>query len=306
MTSLAKNLQVLTKLKPRPVITWDKAERIKRNQEIWKDPKSVVHRLPLHYQKRYWANILADQTPVHYEPPQSRYMWDSHRKVEVELQDYPIRPIRTVEQDKGLWGGEGVVKGYIESRPFVRKKILPRHWIPHWYFPNVTPKCLYSEVLDKYMKINVTSRSFDLINKAYGLDLYLLTTPEIDIDSKLGMKLKRHILIALAKEEYYPEDEEKHEYIKQKYSAYKIPLEEAEWVGLDLNEAARKQQDIEDNTASMPEKYILEQELLANLSAGRDLATEEQEYVPKKSKSMFGERLVGEYMKPIEEKVRRY
>lgn len=43
-------------------------------------------------------------------------------------------------------------------------------------------------------------------------------------------------------------------YIKQKYAKYKIPLEETEWVGLDLNEACRKLQDIEDNTKKTPLK----------------------------------------------------
>ncbi|CAD5221686.1 unnamed protein product [Bursaphelenchus xylophilus] len=306
MTSLAKNLVPLTKLKPRPVITWDKAERIKVCEDIWQDPKSVVHRLPMHYQKRYWANILADATPVHYEPPQNRFMWDTDKKVEVEVQEYPIRPLRIPEMENGLWGGEGVVKGYVESRPFVRKKILPRHWIPHWFFPNVFHGCLYSEILNKYMKITVTSRSLGLIHEAFGLDYYLLRTPEIDVNSKLGMKLKRLILITLAKEDYWLDDTEKHNYIKEKYKEFKIPLEEAEWVGLTLNEAAQKQQDIEDNTAQIPEKYKFEEELNQKLNEGEDLATEEAEFIPKKSKSMFGERLVGEYMKPIEDRVRRY
>ena len=50
-------------------------------------------------------------------------------------------------------------------------------------------------------------------------------TPEIDLASKLGNKLKREMLIALAKEEYYPEDEEQREYIRSKYAKFRIPLE---------------------------------------------------------------------------------
>lgn len=64
--SLAKNLKQLTSIGPRPIVTWDKAERIRRNEEIWANPESIVHRLPDHYKKRYWDNLLRDAVPVHY------------------------------------------------------------------------------------------------------------------------------------------------------------------------------------------------------------------------------------------------
>lgn len=84
--SLAKNLQPLTNLKPRQIVSWDKHQRISRNQEIWADPKSVVHRLPHHYQQRYWKNLVSDASPVHYEPPQHRFMWDPKRRTELEME----------------------------------------------------------------------------------------------------------------------------------------------------------------------------------------------------------------------------
>jgi hypothetical protein len=49
--SLTKNLIKLTDLPPKPVVTWDMHERIKRNKEIWGNPDSIVHRLPKHYQE---------------------------------------------------------------------------------------------------------------------------------------------------------------------------------------------------------------------------------------------------------------
>lgn len=99
----------------------------------------------------------------------------------------------------GLWGGERVVKGYREGKPLTRKKVLPRRWVPRLYFPDVKYAILYSEILDKYMKFSVTERCRRLIDKHFGLDYYLLETSDIDIDSKLGLKLKRAILIELAK-----------------------------------------------------------------------------------------------------------
>jgi hypothetical protein len=84
--SLMKNLKPLTSLLPKPVITWDKHERIVRNKEIWDNPKSIVHRLPKHYVERYWKNLLLDAEPIHYERPTCRLMWDTKRLVEVQLE----------------------------------------------------------------------------------------------------------------------------------------------------------------------------------------------------------------------------
>jgi large subunit ribosomal protein L28 len=299
--SLVKNLKNLTSLRPRPVITWDKSERIRRNKEIWDNKESIVHRLPLHYQHRHWKNVLADIQPVHYRPPEGRYLWDTQKLVEVETEHYPIVPIKTPESDQGLWGGEGVVKGYIESKPFTRKKILPRLWLPKLWFPKLKNVILYSEILDTHMKITVTERALRLIDDAYGLDNYLLNTPEIDINSKLGLQLKRQILISLAKETYAADDPEQHSYIKEKYRRFVVPLEEAEWVGLDLNEACRKQQDLEDNTRPEPLKYKFEKELMEQLEAG-DAPLEEDTFKPQKS--LFGEKLLGSVMNPLAKRMK--
>jgi large subunit ribosomal protein L28 len=294
--SLLKNIKKLTPLLPRPVITWDKHERIRRNKEIWDNKESIVHRLPLHYQHRYWKNVLSDVQPVHYRPPESRFLWDTKRLVEVETEHYPVVPIRTPETDEGLWGGEGIVKGYIESKPFTRKKILPRLWLPKLWFPKLKTVILYSEILDRHMRVTVTERALRLIDSSYGLDSYLLDTPEVDINSKLGLQLKRQILITLAKEEYATDNPELHSYIKEKYRRFVIPLEEAEWVGLDLNEACRKQQDLEDNTRPEPLKYQLERELMQKLETG-EAPLEDETFKPQKS--LFGEKLLGNLMNPL-------
>jgi len=299
--SLTKNLKTLTNLAPRPVVTWDKCERIRRNKAIWDDKDSIVHRLPLHYQQRYWKNILSDAKPVHYRIPKSRFYWDPVRLVEVEVEHYPILPVKVPEADEGLWGGEGVIKGYKESNPKVTKKILPRWWIPELWVPKVKDAILYSEVLDQYMQIRVTERALRLIDESFGLDYYLLETPDIDIASKLGLKLKRQIMISLAKEDYYSNDQERHSYIKDKYAKYVIPLEEAEWIGLDLNEACKKLQNIELATAPEPLKYVYEREMVEKLESG-ELPEEDDTFKPQKS--LFGERLLGRYMDPLARKFR--
>jgi large subunit ribosomal protein L28 len=118
------------------------------------------------------------------------------------------------------------------------------------------------------------------------------------------MKLKREILIRLATDDYYHHDEEKHNYIREKYAEFVIPLEEAEWVGLELNEACRKQQDIEDNIAPVPLKHLFEKELLEELETKGDSKTQIEEYKPVYQKSRFAERLFGKFMKPLEDRVK--
>jgi hypothetical protein len=84
--SLAKHLKPLTELLPRHVVTWDKEERIKRNREIWANADSIVHRLPKHYQLRYWRELLVDRTPVHYRKPEHRFYWDENQLREIETE----------------------------------------------------------------------------------------------------------------------------------------------------------------------------------------------------------------------------
>ncbi|EJD73868.1 hypothetical protein LOAG_18742 [Loa loa] len=292
MTSgcLVKNLKAVTNLAPIPVITWDRAERIRRNKEIWDNKDSIVHRLPYHYKKRYWEYVLSEAKPVHYRKPTSRYEWDAKRRTMVEVEDYPIIGFHPPEADNGLWGGETVVKGYVQSRPFTKKKILPRHWVPHFFFPNLKNVLTYSEVLDKHMKITMTERTCRLIDQHFGLDLYLLETPEIDIASKLGNKLKREILLVLAKGTYYPNDPERHNFIKQKYANFVIPLEEADWIGLDLNEACRKQQEIEESFKPMPEKYKFELDLVKRLASGEENPDHDKIIKELESESLFGQK----------------
>ncbi|PIO74705.1 hypothetical protein TELCIR_03278 [Teladorsagia circumcincta] len=73
------------------------------------------------------------------------------------------------------------------------------------------------------------------------------------------------MLLTLAKGTYYPEDEERHNYIKEKF----------------------------------------ERELVARLRAGSDLIANEEEFAPKVEESKFGERLLGKYLNPVARRFRR-
>ncbi|XP_021107092.1 39S ribosomal protein L28, mitochondrial isoform X2 [Heterocephalus glaber] len=72
-------------------------------------------------------------------------------------------------------------------------------------------------------------------------------TPKEDLCSKFGMDLKRGMLLRLARQDpqLHPDDPERRVAIYDKYKEFVIPEEEAEWVGLTLEEAVEKQRLLE-------------------------------------------------------------
>ncbi|XP_010016978.1 PREDICTED: 39S ribosomal protein L28, mitochondrial [Nestor notabilis] len=119
---------------------------------------------------------------------------------------------------------------------------LPKIWKPQLF-----ERQFYSEILDVTLTITVTMRTLDLIDEAYGFDFYILKTPKADMCSKLGMDLKRTMLLRLARRDpkLHPNDPARREAIYNKYKEFVIPEEEAEWVGLSLEEAIEKQRLLE-------------------------------------------------------------
>ncbi|VDK33216.1 unnamed protein product [Anisakis simplex] len=73
-----------------------------------------------------------------------------------------------------------------------------------------------------------------------------------------------------------------------------------------MRRAGGEQQDIEDAQHPEPLKYKFELDLVEKLRRGEDLITNEEEFRPKKTESVFGERLLGRYFNPLAEKFRKY
>lgn len=83
------------------------------------------------------------------------------------VQNIPIPVIYPEEHNQGIWGGEGVVKGFQKRNPTSRR-------VPHFWFPQLFREVVYSEILDKHMSLIVTRRTMQLIHENYGFDYYLL------------------------------------------------------------------------------------------------------------------------------------
>ncbi|KAF6038684.1 mRpL28 [Bugula neritina] len=227
----------------------------------------VRARLPDHYKQRKIriakAIMNGADTPVHYEKEPGLWKEGHHPDTVLPVQNRPIPLIFPAEADQGLWGGEGIIKGYVQRRH--RAARAPKIWVPHF-----REAILYSEILDKHLKITVTDRAWQLIDDAFGLDSYILQTPEEDLNSNLALKLKQRMLEALMDKSLYPNDAEKREKIYNKYKKYiTYSREEVEWLGLSEEEAIEKQEELEKQRSKpRPLKEIFTEELIAKLKIG--------------------------------------
>lgn len=207
---------------------------------IWPWTGGLKSRLPLHYKQRFIKNIQTEPRSVHYRADQRKYAPDEYGQP-VHVQNVPIPIIFPREADEGLWGGEGIIAGFKQRIDKPKTSPFAKIWMPR-----LSTRVLYSEILDRWISVTVTLRTLDLIDESYGLDKYILSTPERDIRSKFGMRLKREMLLALANKSLYPNDPAKRDEIYQKYKQFEVPASEAEWVGLTLYEAERKQYQVEE------------------------------------------------------------
>ncbi|XP_067831002.1 39S ribosomal protein L28, mitochondrial isoform X1 [Heptranchias perlo] len=202
--------------------------------------QGIRARLPAHYLRSLDEN--REPAPVHFKPHGAKYKPNPRTGQPERVQDVPIPIYYPPESQNGLWGGEGYIQGYRYANNDKLSTRLRKTWKPQ-----VFRRELYSEILDKTFTIPVTMRTLDLVDACYGFDFYILMTPKVDLNSKLGMDLKRGMLLRLARKdtELYPDDAVKQELIYNKYKAFVIPEEEAEWVGLSLEEAVEKQKLLE-------------------------------------------------------------
>lgn len=223
--------------------------------------KGVAARLPEAY-KKFWNEWkIKEPVPVHYIPEPGKWKRNPDTGEVFPVQNVPIPLIFPKESHQGLWGGEGLIKGFEKRKSYRRR-------VPHYWFPTLFRSVIYSEVLNKHMSVVVTKRALDLIHTNYGLDHYLLKTPACDLQSELALKLKRKILLALLNKDLYPDDEVKKEDVYNSYKQYleNYTAEEIDWYGLNFFEAIKKQMNLEEvQNAPVPLKTVYRAELVQKL-----------------------------------------
>lgn len=210
--------------------------------KIWEAMKlkqGIYSRLPKHYIKSLEPK---EPTPVHWKPLGVQYRANPVTGQKERVQDVPIPIYYPPHSQDGLWGGEGWISGFRYANDDKLSTRLRKTWKPQLF-----KRELYSEILDHKFTITVTARTLDLIDAAFGFDFYILQTSKEDLNSKLGMDLKRAMLLRLARKntELYPDDPDKREKVYNKYKQFEMPEEEAEWFGLNLEEAVEKQRQLE-------------------------------------------------------------
>lgn len=197
--------------------------------------KGIGAELPEAY-KKFWKEWkLQKPEAVHYIEKKGLFERNEKTGEVLPVQNVPIPVKYPQEMHDGIWGGEGIVQGYMK-RHYKRRR-FPRFWIP-----KLKKTVVYSEILNKYMSVVVTDRTIDLILSHQGFDFYILQTPACDLKSELALRLKREMLLALVNKTLYmdkPEDQEK---VYDKYKKYldSYTKEEIEWYGLNYTDACKK------------------------------------------------------------------
>ncbi|XP_055375741.1 39S ribosomal protein L28, mitochondrial [Condylostylus longicornis] len=224
--------------------------------------KGLGAQLPEAYRKfwREWKN--AKPTAVHYIPKEGTWERDEFTGLVKPIQDVPIPLIDVPESNRGIWGGEAVIKGFQKRNQYKRR-------VPHFWVPLLRRSAVYSAVLDEYMSMVVTERTINLIFESHGFDHYLLKTPACDLRSILALKLKAKILQSLSSGCPNLKDQpDKQAYVLKEYGKYleQYTNEEIEWYGLTFNEAINKLKDqIKAENPVVPHKIEFRKQLIEQL-----------------------------------------
>ncbi|XP_071950430.1 large ribosomal subunit protein bL28m-like isoform X2 [Antedon mediterranea] len=232
----------------------------------------------------YFKYLPKGDPPVlHWRQEPGIWKKDPKTGEKVRVNNVPVNVVYPRLSQVGLWGGEGVIKGYAKAHK-TRGFRYPRTWKPF-----ITTRKIYSEILDKVFEIQCTLRALNKIDEAFGLDHYILKTPPEELNSLLGMILKRHMLLALARKDMYPNDPEKKDMIYEKYKHYEVPEDEAIWVGLTRGEAVTLYRKLLPPQEKVrPLKDVYTEELLSKLKEN----TLTEEFIPEeKPKSSFMSRI---------------
>uniref|UniRef100_H3ANY3 Large ribosomal subunit protein bL28m n=1 Tax=Latimeria chalumnae TaxID=7897 RepID=H3ANY3_LATCH len=240
--------------------------------EALKLKQGIYSRLPAHYLKS--LQETQRPTPVHFRPLGVEYRANPKTGQRERVQDVPIPLYYPPASQEGLWGGEGWIAGYRYANNDKLSTRLKKVWKPQ-----VFKRELYSEILDTKFTIPVTMRTLDLIDAAYSFDLYILKVSAGGWETPRRVKFATKTLFCM--EQASPQ-------LQNPFSSdlcvclsfssiyffvlflsflkeFVIPEEEAEWVGLSLEEAVEKQRLLE-KKEPVPLFKVFTEELLQQLA----------------------------------------
>jgi len=197
----------------------------------------IKKNIPQHYKEFYLTWQKGPQEHIHSRPVTARFEKDEWGEIH-PVQNPRIQVVYPKEFHDGLWGGEGVIKG-LKARPAARhRSFLPP--VAKYWWPKLLEGVVFSEILDKHIEMVMTLRGIRLVDEAKGFDNYILNTPVNEIYAWKLLKLKREMLLKMCDKENFAGragDTDTFE----KYQQHIVPHEVADWTGLTLEEAIKKQ-----------------------------------------------------------------
>lgn len=233
--------------------------------------------LPQAY-KKFWQE-WKHKTPaaVHYIPKEGKYELNELTGQVRPIQNIPLPVIYPPESNDGIWGGEGIIKGFQKRTSFKRR-------VPHFWVPVLRRSVVRSEVLNEHLAVTVTDRTIELIHDNQGFDHYLLKSPACDLRSTLALNLKRQILIELqAGCPKLANNPKKQAAVLKEFNQYleQYTPEEIEWYGLTYLEAIQKLKlQIDAENPVVPQKQIFRTKLIEQL---REAGIREAQGIPSAS-----------------------
>lgn len=202
-------------------------------KESWTE--GVKGRMPKHYKEFYLQWRKGPQEHIHSRPNLKRFERDEWGEIH-PVQNPRIYVVYPKEFHEGLWGGEGVIKGLMAREETRHRSFL--HPPARYWWPRLLEGVVYSEVLDKHIDMVMTHRGVKLVDEANGFDNYILNTPVNEVYAFKLLKLKREILLKLADKDNFAGGKTA---VFDKYHEHAVSFEQADWTGLTLEEAKRKQ-----------------------------------------------------------------
>jgi len=229
--------------------------------------KGIKKNIPKHYKEFYLTWQKGPQEHVHSRPVTATFEKDEWGEIS-PVQNPRIQVVYPHEFHEGLWGGEGVIKG-LKARPAARhRSFLPP--VAKYWWPKLMEGVVYSEILNKHIEMVMTLRGIRLVDEAKGFDNYLLNTPVNEVYAWKLLKLKRELLLELCDKDNFAGRGGDID-VFEKYHQHQVSNEEADWTGLTLEEAIRKQISIERSkreSEKVPLKEKYREELVYLLREG--------------------------------------
>jgi len=175
ISTLPAHLMVMQNRYPHEVITTGAGKRLVY-KDVWNH--GLKKNMPDHFKAYYTQWRIGPQLHIHSKPKLSNFEKDEWGEIH-PVQNPRINVVYPEIFHKGLWGGEGVIKGIKKRKDGTHKNYAPpgaKYW-----WPKLFEAVLHSEILSKHFDLVVTARGMRLVDEAAGLDNYLLSTPVNEI-----------------------------------------------------------------------------------------------------------------------------